>query len=226
MMSGNFSIYLIHRKLQLFRRNTKTLMLAGTIDFQRYIQNHSPKNYLKSNAFIPFKFQHPYYGQLGVNSGVMLMNLTRMREFKWNRYMLPLYKEYKLKITWGDQDLINILFSYHPDKLYVFPCEFNYRPDHCMYMNVCKAPNGIRVIHGNRGYFHSEKEPVFSTIYRAIEEYQVGTDVYRNLLMSLESTLASDEIQQSNCGKISNKFLTKFKDVYKETMVYYDSSIF
>nr|CAG4646396.1 EOG090X097L [Macrothrix elegans] len=27
--------------------------------------------------------RHPYYGDLGVNSGVMLMNLTRMRMFSW-----------------------------------------------------------------------------------------------------------------------------------------------
>ena len=50
----------------------------------------------------------------GVNSGVMLMNLTRMREAKWIEHIIPYYKEYKLKITWGDQDLINIFFHYFP----------------------------------------------------------------------------------------------------------------
>ncbi|GFG37561.1 hypothetical protein Cfor_09602 [Coptotermes formosanus] len=45
--------------------------------------------------------KHPYYGRLGVNSGVMLMNLTRMRAFSWTDYVVPIYKEYKLKITWG-----------------------------------------------------------------------------------------------------------------------------
>jgi len=50
----------------------------------------------------------------GVNSGVMLMNLTRMRAFSWTNYVVPIYKEYKLKITWGDQDIINIIFHFHP----------------------------------------------------------------------------------------------------------------
>lgn len=50
---------------------------------------------------------------LGVNSGVMLMNLTRMREFHWVDYVIPIYKKYKLKITWGDQDIINIIFHFH-----------------------------------------------------------------------------------------------------------------
>ena len=26
------------------------------------------------------------------------------------------YKEYKLKLTWGDQDLINVYFHFHPGK--------------------------------------------------------------------------------------------------------------
>lgn len=50
----------------------------------------------------------------GVNSGVMLMNLTRMRAFQWESHLAPIYEKYKQKITWGDQDILNILFHYHP----------------------------------------------------------------------------------------------------------------
>ena len=50
----------------------------------------------------------------GVNSGVMLMNLTRMREAKWKEHILPYFKKYRFNITWGDQDLINIFFHFHP----------------------------------------------------------------------------------------------------------------
>lgn len=42
------------------------------------------------------------------------MNLTRMRLFKWTEYVIPIYKKYKMHITWGDQDIINIIFHYHP----------------------------------------------------------------------------------------------------------------
>ncbi|XP_077968383.1 glucoside xylosyltransferase 2-like isoform X2 [Styela clava] len=62
-----------------------------------------------------------------VNSGVFLMNLTRMRErrfntdpsisgdtFSWNQdLLLPLYHKYKAEMN-GDQNLINILFHYNP----------------------------------------------------------------------------------------------------------------
>ncbi|XP_059473831.1 glucoside xylosyltransferase 1 [Neocloeon triangulifer] len=151
--------------------------------------------------------RHPYYGPLGVNSGVMLMNLTRMRNFGWIDYVMPIYQEYKLKITWGDQDIINILFHFHPDKLYVYPCRYNFRPDHCMYMSVCESADkeGVAVVHGNRGSFHSEKQPAFHAVYRAMEEYQLGTDPYRNLLLPLRHYL--EETSDTNCGKVRRLFL-------------------
>ncbi|KAG8233143.1 hypothetical protein J437_LFUL010373 [Ladona fulva] len=150
--------------------------------------------------------RHPYYGPLGVNSGVMLMNLTRMRQFSWNEYVVPIYKEYKLKITWGDQDIINIIFHFHPDKLYIYPCRYNFRPDHCMYMSVCTSAEeeGVAVLHGNRGSFHSEKHMAFRAVYRAMEEYQLGTDPYMNLLLVMKKYL--EETTSSNCGKVSYIF--------------------
>jgi UDP-xylose:glucoside alpha-1,3-xylosyltransferase len=40
----------------------------------------------------------PFYGKFGLNSGVMLMNLTRMRELDWEQKMVPIYEEYKRKL--------------------------------------------------------------------------------------------------------------------------------
>ena len=51
---------------------------------------------------------------LGVNSGVMLMNLTRMRQCGWIKQMVNYYETYRYDITWGDQDLINIFFHFFP----------------------------------------------------------------------------------------------------------------
>ena len=67
------------------------------------------------------------------------MNLTRMRQFGWEKYVVPVYQEYKSKITWGDQDIINIVFHFHPEKLYVYPCHYNYRPDHWYIHNIYLA---------------------------------------------------------------------------------------
>ncbi|XP_023246784.1 glucoside xylosyltransferase 1 [Copidosoma floridanum] len=151
--------------------------------------------------------RHPYYGKLGVNSGVMLMNLTRMREFKWIQYVIPIHKEYRLKITWGDQDIINIIFHYHPEKLHVYSCRYNYRPDHCMYMSVCSEAEkeGALVLHGSRGTFHSEKQPPFKAIYSAMEEYQIHMDPYEHLLLPMKNYLLQDD--HANCGKVWKVFI-------------------
>lgn len=151
--------------------------------------------------------KHPYYGKLGVNSGVMLMNLTRMREFRWTDHVIPIHKEYKLKITWGDQDIINIIFHYHPEKLYVYSCRYNYRPDHCMYMSVCAEAekDGALVLHGSRGTFHSQKQPPFRAIYRAMQEYQLNTDPYEELLVPMRNYLIMED--KSNCGRVPKVFI-------------------
>ena len=41
-----------------------------------------------------------------------------------------------------------------------------------MYMSVCKTAEeqGIFVLHGNRGSFHTEKQPAFKAIYSTIEQ--------------------------------------------------------
>ncbi|TRZ26667.1 hypothetical protein HGM15179_000438 [Zosterops borbonicus] len=131
--------------------------------------------------------RHPYYGVTGINSGVMLMNMTRIRRkyfkndmtpvrLQWGEILMPLLKKYKLNITWGDQDLLNIMFFHNPESLYVFPCQWNYRPDHCIYGSNCKAAEeeGIFILHGNRGVYHDDKQPTFRAVYEAIKNDNQG----------------------------------------------------
>lgn len=33
---------------------------------------------------------------------------------KWEEMLMPLLQKYKLNITWGDQDLLNIIFHHNP----------------------------------------------------------------------------------------------------------------
>ena len=55
------------------------------------------------------------------------------------------------------------------EKLYVYPCEWNLRPDHCMYGLTCDSANmnGASILHGNREVFHNEKQPAFKAVYEA-----------------------------------------------------------
>ncbi|KAG9280627.1 glucoside xylosyltransferase 1-like [Astyanax mexicanus] len=161
--------------------------------------------------------RHPYYGQTGINSGVMLMNLTRMRRahfkndmttvgLRWEELLVPLLNKYKLNITWGDQDLINIIFHHNPEKLLVFPCHWNYRPDHCIYGSNCihAEQEGVFVLHGNRGVFHTEKQPAFKAVYDSVREYSFGEDLVTSFWLPLEDKL--NETTHTYCGKISHLF--------------------
>jgi len=145
--------------------------------------------------------RHPYYGALGVNSGVMLMNLTRMRRIQWNDDIYPIFKQYRYDITWGDQDILNIFFHFHPEMLYVFPCDWNYRPDHCMYGNNCQTAlmNGVSVVHGNRGVFHNKKQPEFKAIYDAVKETKFGEGMKRELKNKIQKGIESFKL--TYCGE-------------------------
>ncbi|XP_061523368.1 glucoside xylosyltransferase 1 isoform X4 [Phycodurus eques] len=96
---------------------------------------------------------------------------------RWEELLMPLLQKYKLNITWGDQDLLNIIFHYNPELLLEFPCQWNYRPDHCIYGSNCASAedNGIYILHGNRGVYHDHKQPAFKSVYEAIRKVTLCT---------------------------------------------------
>ncbi|XP_014329331.2 glucoside xylosyltransferase 1 isoform X1 [Xiphophorus maculatus] len=167
--------------------------------------------------------RHPYYGKTGVNSGVMLMNMTRIREkffkndmtavtLQWGEILKPLLQKYKLNITWGDQDLLNIIFHHNPESLYVFPCQWNYRPDHCIYGSNCQQAEeeGVFILHGNRGVYHNDKQPAFRAVYEAIKQYSFGEDMESSLLQPLEAALQATT--HSYCGRSSHLFTKRLRE--------------
>ncbi|XP_076984803.1 glucoside xylosyltransferase 2 [Tamandua tetradactyla] len=166
--------------------------------------------------------RHPFYGAAGVNSGVMLMNLTRIRstQFKnsmiptglaWKDMLYPLYQKYKNAITWGDQDLLNIIFYFNPECLYVFPCHWNYRPDHCMYGSNCKMAEreGVSVLHGNRGVYHDDKQPTFKALYEAIRDFPFQDNLFQSMYYPLQ--LKFLETVHTLCGRIPQVFLKQIE---------------
>ncbi len=88
--------------------------------FKRFNETHlaalSPEHEDPNMGWYNRFARHPYYGKLGLNSGVMLMNLTRMRQFNFEDKIYPIYTQYKNNIPWGDQCLLNILFHFYPGK--------------------------------------------------------------------------------------------------------------
>lgn len=80
------------------------------------------------------------------------------------------------QVCWRDStDCGHVLLLSPPECLYVFPCHWNYRPDHCMYGSNCKGAEleGVSVLHGNRGVYHDDKQPTFKALYEAIRDVSV-----------------------------------------------------
>ena len=69
----------------------------------------------------------------------MLMHLDRMRDMMdgWTRAIMAMQDKYKSRIKLADQDILNILFSFYPEKLYELPCEWNYRVWLCSQARIC-----------------------------------------------------------------------------------------
>ncbi|XP_013184550.2 glucoside xylosyltransferase 1 [Amyelois transitella] len=156
-------------------------------------------------SWYPRFAKHPFYGKTGLNSGVMLMNLTRMRDFGWVVYVTPIMMKWKLNIPWGDQDIINIILHYHERAVYVLPCRYNYRTDQCVYGDACAdaTTQGVHLLHGSRQAFH-KKEPAFQAIYRAIDEHDLARDTPESLLNNMEKYFANTT--STNCGSLKDAF--------------------
>ncbi|CAG0887590.1 unnamed protein product [Cyprideis torosa] len=140
--------------------------------------------------------RHPFFGETGINSGVMLMNLTRMRNRKTRVYFNEFYAEYRSQLAWGDQDLLNILFYYHPEWLFLLPCHWNYRPDHCMYMSVCASAET------------EGKQPAFQVLYDVISSAETPRESLQRLqaaLNQLKDSAGSDAIG-GTCSVIPELF--------------------
>lgn len=63
------------------------------------------------------------------------------------------------------------------ESLYMFPCQWNYRPDHCIYGSNCQQAEqeGVFILHGNRGVYHDDKQPAFQAVYEAIQKVRASS---------------------------------------------------
>ena len=107
----------------------------------------------------------PFYGLpgTGLNSGVVLMNLTRLRALPGGSFtgtVRSIWDEYKGKLVYADQDFINVLGRHSPYLIQPLPCEWNFIAWQCKRLNIegsnvvwtksCPAASldGIALLHG------------------------------------------------------------------------------
>ncbi|XP_077527440.1 glucoside xylosyltransferase 1-like isoform X1 [Haemaphysalis longicornis] len=141
-----------------------------------------------TNSWYLTKAQHPFVRPFALNAGLLMMNLTRMREFGLERRVVQLKKEFEGRIPWADQDLLNILFSRHPERIFTFTCRWNYREEHCSGNALC-ADGPAAAVHGWRKMFIEPMEPAFTTLHAAMKKYNLGESVVKNFIGPLNVSL-------------------------------------
>ena len=165
-------VALLWKELEHFSLHTVAALAA----------EHEPSH---QNAYYKDEANHPYYSQGGVhglNSGVILFDLQKLRSDPWNDELDRFLTTYTLR--YHDQDLLNLYFHRHPERLRLLSCRWNYRTDHCFFQAHCQdvgpAESGdkamIGLLHGSRGVFHlpPEDDWFVQTFVLAYNTFVVG----------------------------------------------------
>ncbi|XP_023347736.1 glucoside xylosyltransferase 2 [Eurytemora carolleeae] len=163
----------------------------------------------------------PSYGVKGLNSGVVLLDLDRIRktEKSWTNTILAIYNKYKKKMRLGDQDLWNIYFNKNPEKLYDLNCTWNYREAFCNEgINTCSSAgeSGVSILHGNAQQFVKGAEMKLQSIFETFEIFELNSWTPEQLVQQVEQALAKvDENNEASKCKdvpgIDDVLLKQFK---------------
>jgi hypothetical protein len=100
----------------------------------------------------------PYFLPTGLNSGVMLVDLAKIRERQVVAKIVKMIAETGGEnFMLGDQDVWNLYGNRNPSQLHVLPCDWNVRTD-----STCPNPEQHKVIHGSRWTVHHKNMPAGS----------------------------------------------------------------
>ncbi|XP_076359688.1 glucoside xylosyltransferase 2-like isoform X2 [Tachypleus tridentatus] len=104
--------------------DTDVLFLRPVTEFYNHIRRFRPENVMglaiespapRTGWYPSHRINIPIYKDQGLNGGVWLMNLTRLRQFRFERRIHAVYEKYKERdLFYGDQDIVSIFFSYYP----------------------------------------------------------------------------------------------------------------
>ena len=93
-------------------------------------------NCLDDKCMYNKKSRVPYPGLYGINSGIILMNLTRMREFKFVEKALEYIDKFGHHFRAFDQEALNTMFHFHEGKTLCMNVNYRERNEFEMYFSV------------------------------------------------------------------------------------------
>lgn len=153
-----------------------------------------------------------------------------MRNVGFVGVILNYYINYQHDLVFGDQDLVNIYFHYHPGRIYLLESMWNFRPTFCANGLIFPSvrDEGVKVLHGNNFTFYNDRSPWFKTISNAFEPVFNPTNqdregfqnmIYKertNLLAKLKSEGDREKLKESECGKLHQLFKIFTKSLEKD----------
>lgn len=178
-------------------------------------------------------------GLFQINSGVMLMNFTKILDGDWSlsydeqgrekpgpplKYgsdlLLKYYRKYKDKAE-HDQKLLNIMFHFNPDMLKQLECSWNFKNNFCMDDgNVCKdaEDHGAGAVHGITSAFFGDVNPTFRSLYEAFLMYNWDEDLHENLMDPFRNGVQR-KASGTYCGTKYNLLATPLEKSIKNTQI-------
>ncbi|XP_075721634.1 glucoside xylosyltransferase 1-like [Rhipicephalus microplus] len=134
----------------------------------------------------------------------MIMNLTRLRAFDLEDHITRQLEEFQDRISFGDQDLLNVLFAQYPQGLFTFSCRWNYRREHCLGDALC-ADGPIAAIHASRKVGHHKIEPAFVALHTVMTNFKLGQNLVDDFIAPLRTSLRNTNL--TGCTKELRKQL-------------------
>uniref|UniRef100_A0A0M3JTP4 Glycosyltransferase-like protein LARGE (inferred by orthology to a C. elegans protein) n=1 Tax=Anisakis simplex TaxID=6269 RepID=A0A0M3JTP4_ANISI len=124
-----------------------------------------------------------YVKNRGFNTGVMLMDLEKLRQMNWT-YLWKEVANENLKefgaTQLADQDIINAVISKKPEMVHKLPCEWNFQMGYQSKQNLCAAKiSELKVVHWNSPKKIRTQNP-YAIFFR--RHYQTFTQMDGNLL--------------------------------------------
>lgn len=116
------------------------------------------------------------------NSGVLLMDLERMRQEKVSESLIALAKQRGQTMRFGDQDILNLYFK---DKVTYLPQSYNYR-NYAMHTGS-ESIEDVHILH-----FNGPGKPWF-TVVEGRERYQNFVASYQNTQRACQQSLKRQE---------------------------------
>lgn len=205
--SDSISLNSIESLWRLFKEFNATQMI-GLTQLEDSEDLNKKTKYRLSTPF-------PTFGELRVSNSVMLMNLTRMKQFNFVEKIINIRNKWKPDDSYEDQDVLNILFHNQQGLVYLLPCEWHYRPKHCnLGDNRCKTAslNGVNLIRGDQGTYHKNHVQAFRAISDIISQFDFKKDSMKNVSKVITERILKYE--KGPCLRMSSFFVQHIRRMY------------